>query len=200
MAVVGGGGEVVASAAPGNAPALWAVTDVHYGVRELERALRVDLLGVERHRGASRAHTLAAIDAIGALAELVDRHEHREPGDKTPCQCGHCVIMRKLAGWTRGIEMLPAVDDAVRWSVIRAPCPDCSGREKACTTCRGRQLRILCPYCDTPSLRAAVPWGLVACGNPDCRDSEGNPPVAKMATSALAHGRGFLLWNDGRVT
>ena len=184
-AIVDGGQVMVHSSPAWNPGAAFAATDIFYGVRNLEAEVRLAVTGSGADpRGSSDGNTRAAMIAIVNLAEAVDRHGYRDPKDKTPCQCGHCRIMRSLWAWARSVEVLAAVDEAARWSVIR----------------HADAKRIMCPYCDTPSLRAAVPWGMVACGNPACKDTAGNSPVAYMHESALKHGHGFLLWQDGRIT
>src|SRR5260370_11933766 len=61
---------------PGNAAAIYALTSAHASARALEGVLKY-AAGARRGgplavRGGSDANTLAALDAIGALAEIAD--------------------------------------------------------------------------------------------------------------------------------
>ncbi len=178
--MISGGNVAVVSSPAWNTPAAYAITDAHAGVRQAENDLRAQVTGSQLQRGGSDGNTRAALKAIIVLAAALD--DQHQPSLKRKCRCSPCRVARALAGWASQIRVLAAVGEAVRWEQIRGE----DGKAKAC------------PYCDTPSLRMAVGEYKVACGNPECEDDNGEPPVAVMEIGVT--GEGILAWADGRVT
>jgi hypothetical protein len=165
-------GSSTKSAAPWNAPAADALMTAHEGARRLEASLRIQVTGRPgARRGSSTGHTLAALSAIVRLAEAVDEHDAARAA-------------RILARWARSIELLPGLDEAVRWVPIRLD-PDAPTPPK-------------CRYCQRFTLRLAEGRFAVACLNPGCPgDEHGQQPVARLELTEL-HGAA-LVWSDGTI-
>jgi hypothetical protein len=165
-------GSSAKSAAPWNALAADALMTAHEGARRLEASLRVQVTGKPgTRRGSSPAHTAAALVAIVRLAEALD---HRDAARAA----------RILARWARSIELLPGLDEAVRWVPIRLD-PDAPTPPK-------------CRYCQRFTLRLAEGRFVVACLNPGCPgDDNGERPVARLELTEL-HGPA-LVWSDGAI-
>jgi len=89
-----------------------AVTDIHAGSRAIENQLRHDITGNTINRGGSDGNTIAALQAIPALAQAA------EPGSIT-------WAARELARMLTAILQPPAVDLEERPQRIPAPCPYC---------------------------------------------------------------------------
>jgi hypothetical protein len=165
-------GSSAKSAAPWNDGAADALLTAHEGARRLEASLRAQVTGKPgTRRGSSPAHTAAALIAIVRLAEAV----HSDDAARAA---------RILARWARSIELLPGLDEAVRWIPIRldpdAPRPP------------------LCRYCRRYTLRRAEGRYIVACLNPACPgDENGVQPVGRLELTEL-HGAA-IVWSDGTI-
>lgn len=161
------------SAPPWNPAAAEITLDAHAGIRQRERELRREVTGqpMSYVRGGTDANTIKALVAIIALCSSATPGTVRE-------------TCRQFAAWTAAAQRLPAIDEVTRWTPIRR---------------HGSSDVVLCPYCQTPSLRAAVIAGLVACFNPGCQgDSDGRQPLARLDYSKI-NGDPVLAWRDGLV-
>jgi hypothetical protein len=175
-AVITGSPGGAVSSPPWNPAAADVVTTVHEGARRLEASLRAQVTGKPgRRRGGSDENTILALEAVSNLSAAIGAHT---PGTPGRCECDTCRVTRILGRWTTAAQLLPAIDEGIHWSVI-------PGRPR-------------CPYCHTFALRAARAYGVVACHNPDCEDSDGNQPAGRLDISAL-NGDVILAWNDGLV-
>lgn len=145
---------------------------IHAGARRLEDACRHDIGLPPRTpaRGGSHANTILALQAIGDHAPTL-----------TPT--GLATARRRAEAWANAINRLSDIDLADVW----VPVPRQPG-----------VLPPICPYCHTFALRMAVGRQLVRCFNPACRDSDGNPPVARMERGRLT-GDGMLVFGDQTV-
>jgi len=164
---------------PGNAAALFALTSVHATARQLEGVLKY-AAGARRGgplavRGGSDANTLAALDAIGALAEIADDDLYR-------------LVIAELEQRLDEARSVAAIDEAQRWRHLRGrACPYCGCLVtlKVALDARGR-----------PTGHVECFAGARADGG-RCLDGNGLRPVAAMGTDE--RGRPVLAWADGRV-
>lgn len=162
---------VMESRPPGNQAVLYAITDAHSVVREVERNLRYAVTGhADTPRGGSDANTrrcLKIIPRLGASADDEDRWRAAR-------------MLRKAA---LQIERLPSIDQAVEWKPLR----------------RGDGgLPPRCLHCSCYSLRYAPSSGMVRCLTPGCADDDGKPPQGRLDISQI-DGTPCLVWKDGRV-
>lgn len=149
-----GGHQALAS---WNAQAAYLLMEIHAGARELEVNLRFQVAGSLRDdRGGSDGNTLAALQALPALAAGLDY-----AGAKLAC--------RQLEKWAfRARIVLGEVEPFSR--VPRMP-----GMPEA-----------LCPFCHSRTLRMKPSTGQVRCVRPGCTDSDGNPSAGHVEVGAYS--------------
>jgi hypothetical protein len=176
------GSHPASSSEPWNVQAAYAVTTIHEGVRRLDESLTRQVTGRPRRvkRGGSEQNTALAIKAIADLGESVGAHR---PCPHTPrhrrCCCDSCRVCRIVNRWANGALLCKGLDEGVQWSPIPGDPP--------------------CPYCETFSLRVAERLYVIACHNPECSDSDGNAPLARLGPAPRTQ-QAAVLWNDGLVT
>jgi hypothetical protein len=172
------GGYVITRTAPqseppGNGPAMEALMAAHEGVRRLEAYVRVQVTGSVVHRGGSDAQTTAALSALVSLTNAVSRDDAAE-------------AKRELLRLARPIELLRALDEAVRWVPIRLSDDDAAFPPR-------------CPYCRTFTLRLAESRYIVMCCNPGCPgDKNGEQPATGWLELTELHGP-VIAWSDGLI-
>jgi hypothetical protein len=165
-----------ASRLPGNQSVLFAVTEAHAAVREVERNLRYAITGhADTPRGSSDGNTSVALRNIvrlGATATDDDRVR----------------AVKILHSATRQIQRLPAIDTLVEWKPIRLG---------------PGGLPPQCEHCGTFSLRYAPVSGVVRCIYPadgqGCTDDDGHPTRGRLDLHRVT-GTPVIAWRDGRVT
>lgn len=163
--------RVAGSPPPWNAEAAAVLLDIHEGARRLEAALRQAVTGrLGERRGASDANTRAALRSIVRLVEGLDEDAARDAA-------------RTVARWVTAARQLRDIDEADRWE----PLPRQPG-----------MLPPACDYCRAYSLRWNRRSGEVRCCTPDCRDEDGQRPVARMEIGRFT-GQAALVWRDGRA-
>ena len=173
------------SAAPWNGQAAHAYFGADAEVRAIEADLRLQVAGtVQERRGGSAGNTVAALDAISALAAALPAHQLTQAGGKGPCLCDLCVITRRLSRRIFLLQALPAIDLARAWR----PLPRVKGT---------RPHR--CPYCKRFELRYAPGSVVVTCFVPGCADGNGDTPFARIDRARVGAQRAVLVWNDGLV-
>jgi len=144
---------------------------IHFGARRLEDVLRADvgLPPVHPERGGSEANTISALVQIS-------RHG-------STCTVGTLKIaIRRVTNWVRAINRLDDHDQAEDWR----PLPRVAGT-----------LPPDCPFCQLLTLKMNTRREVVRCFNPTCKDTEGNPPVARMERGRMS-GMAQLVFRDGR--
>ena len=156
---------------PWNPAVAHALLDARQGIRELERDMRLEVTGSSGPaRGGADVNTTGALKAIAAMEQAVTRDRVMD-------------ALRALNSWANAIRRLPAIDDLPQWRRLR---PGPAGTPP------------LCPFCSTYSLRVAVESGVVACFFPDCADSDGNRPRARLDVNRL-NGEPVLIWSSGET-
>ncbi len=143
---------------------------IHFGARRLETDLRV-AIGLNPRspaRGGSEANTIDALLALNNLTPTADPKLI-------------AATARRVEAWVSAVDRLEDMDRAEDWR----PLPRTPGQ------------LIVCPFCNTLSLRVNLRREVVRCFNPACRDSEGNPPVARMERGIMS-GLNQLVFRDGR--
>lgn len=145
---------------------------IHFGARNLEDVCRVDLglTPLTPRRGGSAANTDEALRLIGNYATQLSVPILNE-------------ARRRAERWASAIDQLSDIDLADAW----VPVPRQPG-----------QVPPTCPYCHMFTLRMTVRREIVRCFNPPCRDSDGQPPMARMERGRLT-GDGMLVFNDSTV-
>jgi len=151
---------------PWNSPVACALTTIHAGVRELETDLRYRLSGACRDgRGGSDANTLLAVRAVLSMCHGADYK----------AQSG---VIRKFTSW----------EWQARIALGEAEQPQRLPRKPG-------QPEPACPYCLFTTLRMRPLKGEIRCVYPQCRDRDGNPPVAHIEYGRYAC-EWQLVWND----
>lgn len=156
------------AAPPWHAEAAAALMTIHAGARELEIDLRYRAQLPIRERGGTTGNTKAALLALPPLVDLVPGEVARD-------------AERTVGGWVLSAQRIRDIDESDEW----VPVP----RPRGVTPPE-------CPYCRTFSLRMCRRRGQVRCSNPQCRDSDGQRPVARMEHGAVS-GEASLVFGDG---
>jgi hypothetical protein len=151
-----------------NAAVAFWVTEVHQGLRELERDVAYSITGRLRPlRGGSDGNTLKAASVLPALTSGTDYHSTM-------------AVVKQIESWVfRGRLLLGDLEPFARL-------PRLPGQPAPC-----------CPFCKSQdSLRYRPATGQVRCLMPACRDSQGNRPMGQMEVGAYS-GEPMLAWSDG---
>jgi hypothetical protein len=161
-------GRIDFSQPPWNAQIANVVMDLHALARDEEAMLRLVLHLPSRLRGGSSENTAKALENIVRLCEGADDSSVRGR-------------LKKLNAWLR------RADIALGRTEMPRKLPRVEGEpERRCTFCEKHTLKMF-PHA-----------GEVYCGNPDCYDSEGRRPKAKLEFSPIV-GDFVLVWQDNEV-
>lgn len=159
-------GKLDHSQPPWAAPAALAMLDLHAWTRRQEAEWKRKAGLPARIRGGSAGNTKIALRSLCDLSNSMDD--------------GSVLgSLRELSRWTRRARIVLGELELPR----RLP-RSAGNREPAC------------PFCHMRTLRMWALRGIVRCISPECRDSEGRRPVARMEWSGFT-GQLELIWQDG---
>jgi len=160
-------GGAAESAPPWNTAAAYAALIPWAEIRALERELRAQVTGTVAVRGGSHANTLAALDALAALAAAA-------PDDDVS------RIMAKADRWVALTLALPAVDRQAQWAPLE---PGGDGQTPGC------------PHGCGPTLRTHIRTQIIACIKPSCPGATGDHrPWGRPGRDSKGR---LIVWSDG---
>lgn len=161
-------GKIDFSQPPWHAPVAHSHLELHALSRKLEREMRWELVLPQRARGSSNANTRKALEAVCKLSEGTDDFMVR-------------LVTKELEKWSRRASI------ALELTEVPKRLPRSPGNPEP-----------ECPFCENHTLRSRSLEGKIYCINPECKDSEGRKPEARMEYSAVT-GNWEVIWQDNIV-